>query len=119
MSRKNLKTEKIDKAIGKKIHELRIAKGWSRTQLGVLIDVTHQQVKKYEDGANRISAGRIMAVAIAFGVPIELLFELCENLKMESRDRASIELVRSFNSISNCNVQNSLMILARDISKLN
>lgn len=46
----------------------------SQTELGKHLDVTFQQVQKYEKGVNRVSAGRLMKMAEVFGVDVtELL----------------------------------------------
>ena len=64
MARKNEFTSKVDKIIGERIHGLRISMGLSRQQLAPMFDVTHQQLQKYEKGTNRISAGRLAAIAL-------------------------------------------------------
>ena len=53
MGRKNSYLEQIDKFIGHKIYSLRLEKGLSREQLSQVIGVTHQQLQKYETGANK------------------------------------------------------------------
>jgi transcriptional regulator with XRE-family HTH domain len=44
----------IDKHIGDKILSLRLAYGLSRNQLAKKLDITQQQIEKYEKGTNRI-----------------------------------------------------------------
>ena len=66
MARKVAEIDWIDKQIGAKIQELRLASGLSRQQLGDLIAVTHQQLQKYEKGTNRVSAGRLAVIARHF-----------------------------------------------------
>ncbi len=70
MARKNELTDAVDFAIGARIKELRITMGLSRQQVSERIDVTHQQLQKYESGANRISIGRMVAIARALNKPI-------------------------------------------------
>ncbi|MBF8246801.1 MAG: helix-turn-helix transcriptional regulator, partial [Rickettsia sp.] len=50
MVRKNAFIQEIDKIIGKKIYSLRLSQGFSRQQLSDIIQVTHQQLQKYEKG---------------------------------------------------------------------
>ena len=47
----------------------------SQTELGRKIDVTFQQVQKYENGTNRVGSGRLFKIASILGVPITALFE--------------------------------------------
>lgn len=42
--------------------------------LGDLVGVTFQQLQKYEDGVNRISAGRLARIAAAHGVPVTAFY---------------------------------------------
>jgi len=55
-----------DAAIGKRVRALRLHRGMSQTTLGDSLDLTFQQVQKYERGTNRISAGRLLDVPITF-----------------------------------------------------
>ena len=70
----NKKANSIDKFIGKKVSELRLAAKMSRQELGNKIEVTHQQCQKYELGINRISASRLALVAKVFKKPIGYFF---------------------------------------------
>jgi transcriptional regulator with XRE-family HTH domain len=63
-----------DAEIGQRVRALRLQCGLSQTDLGTLIDVTFQQVQKYEKGANRISAGRLQRIAEVLGVPVAFFF---------------------------------------------
>jgi transcriptional regulator with XRE-family HTH domain len=61
--------------IGHRIRSLRKQLGMSQADLGELIGVRFQQVQKYENGANRVSAAALYEVACALGVPIKYFFE--------------------------------------------
>jgi len=63
-----------DAEIGKRVRTLRLQRGLSQTELGALIDVTFQQVQKYEKGTNRISAGRLQRIAEVMSVPVSFFF---------------------------------------------
>lgn len=118
MSRKNNITIALDKAIGSKIHELRISRGLSREQLGDQIDVTHQQLQKYEKGANRISSGRLILIARALKVPVLYFFEDLENFvpSENNHERLGIELARVFLNIKDEKQQQALVSLARTLN---
>jgi len=64
----------IDQAISRNIRQQRLPKQLSQTELGDAIGVTFQQIQKYETGANRISAARLLSVAQALGIPITVFF---------------------------------------------
>ncbi len=47
----------------------------NQTNLGGAIGVTFQQVQKYENGTNRISASRLFDLSRMFGVPVQFFFD--------------------------------------------
>jgi transcriptional regulator with XRE-family HTH domain len=53
----------VDQYVGARICERRVALGLSQSELGAKIDVTFQQVQKYEKGTNRVSASRLFRIA--------------------------------------------------------
>jgi len=63
-----------DAEIGRRVRMLRLQRGLSQTELGTLINVTFQQVQKYEKGTNRISAGRLQRIAEVLTVPVSFFF---------------------------------------------
>src|SRR5271166_1386854 len=65
----------VDTLVAKNIRILRQDRGLSQTELGRKIDVTFQQVQKYENGTNRVGSGRLFKIASTFGVPITAFFE--------------------------------------------
>lgn len=122
MSRKTEFTIMVDNYAGIKIHELRVASGMSRQQLASLIEVTHQQLQKYERGTNRISAGRLALIAHALKKPISYFFN--ENggaqISMPSlHARMGIEVARNFLKIKNSNHQNAINILVKTLAENN
>jgi len=68
-------TRPTDTMIGGNIRALRLRRQMSQGALGKLIGVTFQQVQKYENGSNRVGAGRLAEIAFVFGVPVAALFE--------------------------------------------
>jgi transcriptional regulator with XRE-family HTH domain len=49
--------------------------GMSQKKLGEAIGLTFEQVKKYERGANRVSASRLYELSLALGVPVSYFFD--------------------------------------------
>lgn len=120
MGRKNEFTERIDKIIGIKIHELRISMGLSRQQLASRIGVTHQQLQKYEKGTNRISAGRLASIAKALNKPVSYFFEGMgddDTFLPSQHQRMCIEVSRNFLRIKNPMHQNAVNLLVRTLAE--
>lgn len=99
MSRKDSFTINIDTVAGVRVQELRLALGLSRQQLAVKIGVTHQQLQKYEKGTNRITIGRLSAIAKALGEPVTYFIDDADanNESVASHhQRMAIEVSRNF-----------------------
>lgn len=64
----------IDKQIGLKIRQIRLAKSMTQSQIAEAFDVTFQQVQKYERGVNRISAGKLYQFSKFVAVDINFFF---------------------------------------------
>ncbi|MGO9740738.1 MAG: helix-turn-helix domain-containing protein [Roseiarcus sp.] len=65
----------IDKHVGARVRMRRLMVGMSQGKLGDALDVTFQQVQKYEKGANRIGASRLQQLARVLDVPPSYFFE--------------------------------------------
>ncbi|MCM5552792.1 helix-turn-helix domain-containing protein [Pleomorphomonas sp. NRK KF1] len=64
-----------DVHVGARIRMRRMIVGISQEKLGQALGVTFQQVQKYEKGATRVGAGRLLEIANYLGVPIGYFFE--------------------------------------------
>jgi transcriptional regulator with XRE-family HTH domain len=65
----------IDKHVGSRLRMRRLMVGMSQGRLGEALDVTFQQIQKYEKGANRIGASRLQQLARVLEVPPAFFFE--------------------------------------------
>jgi transcriptional regulator with XRE-family HTH domain len=66
---------------GDRLRTRRMMLGMSQTELGAALNVTFQQIQKYERGINSVSAGGLEKLAATLGVPISYFFggQLPEN----------------------------------------
>jgi transcriptional regulator with XRE-family HTH domain len=67
--------DKIDKLIGKKIYNLRMDRNISRSDLAKKAGVSQQQIAKYEDVTNKISASRLALLAKVLNKDISYFYE--------------------------------------------
>lgn len=63
----------IDVEVGKMIKACRKALGMSQSDLGEELDITFQQIQKYERGYNRVSASALCMISEALNVPVQTL----------------------------------------------
>lgn len=64
----------VDRLVGENIRRLRTERNLTLAQTAGELGLSHQQLQKYETGANRLSAGTLCNVAAVLGVSIESLF---------------------------------------------
>ena len=65
----------------------------TQTEVGNAINVTFQQVQKFEKGKNNISSAKLKILANFFGVPVGNMFEPMETYYKEIRDEGSNNVV--------------------------
>ena len=65
----------IDRYVGSRVRVRRLGLGMSQTKLGQAIDVTFQQVQKYENGANRVGASNLYRMAKALGIDVGFFYD--------------------------------------------
>ena len=110
----------VDALIGKQMRERRLALGLTMQELAAVLGVPHQQVHKYETGANRLSAGRLYRLAGALGVEVGHFFREDEEGEMApaAQRRALLELVRNFARIPDRHQREAVARLARTLAGL-
>jgi len=109
------KPNPVDVYVGGRLREVRVTTGLSQQQLGEELGLSYQQIQKYETGANRLSASRIVQCAEQLGVSPCYFFEEMpadlSGLKPNERRRLNLleanrgvhlpSVFRDFNSIQN------------------
>ena len=64
-----------DKHVGSRVRMRRMMLSMSQEKLGDALDLTFQQVQKYEKGTNRIGASRLQQISQILQVPVSFFFE--------------------------------------------
>ncbi|MBK8198097.1 MAG: helix-turn-helix domain-containing protein [Acidobacteria bacterium] len=118
----------IDRVVGQRIRWRRRELKLTQERLGELLELTFQQVQKYEKGVNRVSAGRLYEIAGVLGVPISYFFEGAEEfLEAEHAEFAededephapvmtpeTLELISAFQKIEDMSLRKSLLNTVR------
>jgi transcriptional regulator with XRE-family HTH domain len=65
----------IDRHVGSRVRMRRVLLGMSQEKLGEALDLTFQQVQKYEKGTNRIGASRLQQISKILQVTPSFFFE--------------------------------------------
>ena len=128
----------IDVHVGKRVRLRRTLLGMSQEQLGASLNITFQQVQKYERGANRISASRLWDISQILDIKIGYFFDDMTDDTMRSsprcvsrgenmsfsednvRDpmarRETLELVRSYYSIEKPKVRKRIAEMVKSLA---
>ena len=64
----------VDVHVGARLRQRRTLLGMNQTKVADALGLTFQQVQKYENGSNRISASRLYALSGTLDVPVEYFF---------------------------------------------
>src|SRR5262245_40739358 len=113
----------LDIEVGRRVRELRLQRRMSQGKLGQELDVTFQQIQKYEKGTNRIGAGRLMRIAQIFGVPLSDFYSdgmpaggESENVSEAIEAASALRLLRAYSQIRSPSLQRALTTLAEEIA---
>jgi transcriptional regulator with XRE-family HTH domain len=126
----------VDIHVGSRVRLRRMLVGLSQEKLGDSMELTFQQIQKYEKGVNRIGASRLFRLSQFLDVPVQFFFEgmpsaeRSANLGMAERDtdaflyeflntRDGLELNRAFIKVGDTNVRRSVIELVRSLGRAN
>jgi transcriptional regulator with XRE-family HTH domain len=95
----------------------------SQMALGGRLDITFQQVQKYEKGSNRVGTGRLQAIAEILGVPVSAFYEdkgsngaaspaVADLVEASSATR----LLRSYTQIADPKIKQALVVPAESMA---
>tara|TARA_Y100000590_G_scaffold23587_1_gene27001 strand:+ start:1437 stop:1796 length:360 start_codon:yes stop_codon:yes gene_type:complete len=107
--------ENFNRHLGAKLRMRRLALGLTQTKVAQAINVTFQQIQKYEKGTNGISSLRIMQLANFLKVPVVYFFEeypaYSEANKNDIEDYNYAFLAKLFSSLSDQQKNKILQVL--------
>jgi transcriptional regulator with XRE-family HTH domain len=101
------------KEIGRRIREFRQKAGFSQEKLAEAIDMSFQQIQKYENGISKLNTSKLQIIADALGITVYAFFDgyidapYCLSLDEK-------KLVEAFRSIKNHSKRNALLVLAQN-----
>jgi len=81
----------IDMHVGKRVRLRRTLLGMSQEQLGGELNITFQQVQKYERGGNRIGSSRLWDISQILDVPVNYFFDDMSEITMKSSPRKVLQ----------------------------
>jgi len=121
-----------DQHVGARVRMRRIMLAMSQEKLGAALNLTFQQVQKYEKGTNRIGAGRLQQLSHVLQVPVEFFFEGAPNASAPHGSNKSelwmaqiddfvsnpdgLRLIEAFMRIDNAALRRRIVMLVQEIT---
>jgi len=124
----------IDVHVGQRLKARRVGLRISQSEIGKALDVTFQQIQKYENGANRIGASNLYKLSKALNVDVSYFFEdMASDAKLKAlsdqpaarfahdpmTQPESIKLVHNYFRIASSAVRTRVFQLVKSIADQN
>lgn len=107
----------LDTALGQRIRELRRQQGDTQASLGEKVGLTFQQIQKYENGSNRVSALMLIQLAQALNTtPTELLRSVDRDVPAASSAPDTERLLAAFARIRAPETRAAVLRIVQDLA---
>lgn len=106
----------LDVVLGGRIRERRIAMSLTQSELGKRIGMTFQQVQKYENGSNRVTALVLVKLARALELGVT---DLLNGIDGENSDKAEAQrerLLLHFSNIHSAEVREAVLLMVANLA---
>ena len=107
----------VDVHVGRKLKQIRTIRRLSQTDVARELNLSFQQIQKYEIGSNRIAASRLYELSRILDVPTSYFFEGLDAEKAKSGQRdPSMEIVTALAAIKDDTVKSRIVTFIEDVS---
>ncbi|NVJ98587.1 MAG: helix-turn-helix transcriptional regulator [Alphaproteobacteria bacterium] len=113
------KADLIDKHVGRRLRDRRRALDLSQQDIANILNISYQQVQKYESGQNRVSAGRLYLLGHIMKTDVSYFYEgLPDGDSILSGRITDMDLIiPELETLPNANVRDALSDLVRAIKE--
>lgn len=101
----------LDARLGSLLRQRRQELGLSQSVLGKKLDLTFQQIQKYENGTNQLTVSRLLQISRVLNTPID--YFLASQAALYPYEPIDYRLIRVLNGIRNQQAKQVLLRLAR------
>jgi transcriptional regulator with XRE-family HTH domain len=118
----------MDKHVGARLKIRRLMLKMSQEKLGERLGVSSQQVKKYENGTNRMGSSRLQQLAAVLQIPVTFFFENAPGELNTAKTHSptylfdfvaspdGLALIRAFMRLKNSGMRRAIVQLVEDIA---
>ncbi len=109
-------TNEIDAELGRRLRQARLSANLTQERLAKKIEISFQQVQKYENGTNRISSSRLLAVSEALNLPVGYFFEGLHKTEGEAFPDRIIRAARILDELPDGMIKDQILLLIKAVS---
>lgn len=106
----------VDKVIGRTLRSLRERASLSQSDLAKFLNVSYQQVQKYEKGSDRISVRSLITISKVLGVPLRYFIEEVDGAPPPPLKKSEQQLLQAFQGIENEAHKKQIIELAKSLA---
>ena len=108
----------VDVHVGKRLKQIRTLRRMSQTDVAKRLNLSFQQIQKYEIGSNRVAASRLFELSRILDVPTSYFFEgVAEVDNVPSRDNG-LDIVNALAAIDDEKIKSRIVTFIEDVSGL-
>jgi transcriptional regulator with XRE-family HTH domain len=108
----------VDLHVGKRLKQIRTLRNMSQTDVAKRLELSFQQIQKYEVGSNRIAASRLFDLARVLDVPTSYFFEGLANAGPAQRRNSGHDIVSALAAIEDEKIKSRIVTFIQDVSGL-
>ncbi|MFK7763405.1 MAG: helix-turn-helix domain-containing protein [Roseobacter sp.] len=107
----------VDVHVGRKLKQIRTMRRLSQTDVARELNLSFQQIQKYEIGSNRIAASRLYELSRILDVPTSYFFDGLDAMTNATQERdPSLEIVAALAAIRDDTVKSRIVTFIEDVS---
>ena len=107
----------VDIHVGQKLKQIRTARRMSQSDLGEKLDLSFQQIQKYEAGSNRISASRLFELGQALNVEVADFFDgIHDETEVGKTDATGMAVATALAAIESDDTKKRILSFIEDVS---
>ncbi|NNE52364.1 MAG: helix-turn-helix transcriptional regulator [Sulfitobacter sp.] len=107
----------VDAHVGRKLKQIRTLRRMSQTDVARKLNLSFQQIQKYEIGSNRIAASRLFELSETLDVPPSYFFEGLNQISGDQpKQDTGMEIVSALAAIKDAAIKNRIVTFIEDVS---
>jgi transcriptional regulator with XRE-family HTH domain len=107
----------VDIHVGHKLKQIRTLRRLSQTDVARKLNLSFQQIQKYEIGSNRVSASRLFELSQTLDVPLSFFFEeLHDNQNVAPQTDQGMQIFSALAAIKDEDIKTRIITFIEDVS---